>query len=164
MKPNIDSSIRKYDQRKYARKKKEEKRIKDSDSIQNSETIIQNSEEIIQQSENSIQSIYSNTNSNSDSIANNDSNKKANTKKKNSNKEMLYKDLPTPLINTLEDFEKMRNSIKLLDYIINEFKYYICIFKDGDHYAIGGTKQELYQRLYEMKEKIYDEYLWKEKT
>ena len=81
IKPNIDSSVKKYDQRKLARagKTKEERK------------------------RNEIETKRSNNNKNNN---NND------IKDEINNKNYLYKDLPPVLVNTLNDFEDMRKSIK----------------------------------------------------
>lgn len=114
IKPNIDSSIRQYDQKKYAREKKEEKRIRISEQAQNSENKSQNSEDNSQIGKYMPQSLYSNTNANaiSTSINNSISNKTTASRNGNSKKEALYSQLPSLLVDALEDFEDMRKQIK----------------------------------------------------
>ena len=115
IKPNIDSSIRQYDQKKLARDKKAEKRIDSPEKAQNSGNEIQNSGTDSQKSVSSSQSLYSNTNTNSISttIENSISTTDNNSGSKGNAKGLdLYKGLPTPLVDALRDFEDMRNQMK----------------------------------------------------
>jgi len=92
IKPNIDSSIKKYDQR-IANNQKRSEKAKESRS-KNPKKSRTNSEH------------YPNKDNNT-----NNTNKKENAIK-NDNKTSIYKDLPPILVNALEDFEDMRKQVK----------------------------------------------------
>ena len=39
---------------------------------------------------------------------------------------------------------------------IEELKYHIIVWKNGEYYQPVGSKQELYKRIYELRKDLYD--------